>query len=180
MISGAGNSRENEPQKNSPASAKGGGLLRVQPKTFVVDERGGQGLVLFETLKSKTEFTLYFNSGFDVELFIREAFNRQESGFLLSYKLCESLGFVPKKGHLKDIESQKGALLFLEQKEGDEKLKIEVGLVELLGLWALHNFPLYASKRFIADCRDMKIEEGGLSQALTMDLYKKYGQKYLM
>ena len=75
--------------------------------------------------------------------------------------------------------------LFLKssEKTSDEKQKsqkVRVSLLEILGLWTLEKFNLYASADFIESCRDVKVELKETKNPLGADLHKRYGQKYLM
>ena len=63
--------------------------IRIAPQTFALDDKTNQGLVVFETLKTKTKFSVHLNSSVEVGLFLKESFKRQESGFALSKKIFE-------------------------------------------------------------------------------------------
>gem|GEM_PF-2642514 len=159
---------------------------RVRPVTFALDEKTNQGLVVFETLKDQLKFSVYLNNSVDLALFLQESFKRQESGFALSKKLLESQDLKIKKARISEIDGDHELVhLFLKRsdKTSDEKQKsqkIKVSLLEVLGLWTLENFNLYASADFIESCRDVKVELKETKNPLGADLHKRYGQKYLM
>jgi hypothetical protein len=179
-----------------PASKK---ESRIRPVTFALDEKTNNGLVVFETLKDRIKFTVYLNSSLDLALFLQESFKRQESGFVLSKKLIKVGGLKIKKARISELDGDRELVhLFLKsvskkksddafEKKSPEKSsdksknqKVKVALLEVLGLWTLENFPLYACDDFIEKCRDVKIELKETKSPLGADLHRRYGQKYLM
>lgn len=156
--------------------------VKIIPQTFALDEKTNQGLVVFETVKERTKFSVYLGSSVEISMFLKESFKRQESGFVLSKKILEAQNLEIKKGQITELSGEREEVhLFL--KAGAEERgskKISMSLLELLGLWTLDNFPLYANKNFIESCRDVKIEIKETATPLKSNLYKKYGQKYLM
>ena len=172
--------------------------VRIRPVTFALDEKTNQGLVVFETSKEKIKFSVYLNSSLDLALFLQESFKRQESGFALSKKIIKAGGFKIKKARITEIDGDHELVhLFLKPREKKAELeenkiettkevqklksqKMTVSLLEVLGLWTLENFPLFACNEFIEKCRDVKIEIKETKSPLGSDLYRRYGQKYLM
>lgn len=156
--------------------------VKIIPQTFALDEKTNQGLVVFETLKDRTKFSVHLGSSVEIGLFLKESFKRQESGFVLSKKILDAQNLEIKKGQITELGGEREEVhLFLkngEQEKGVKKMKMS--LLELLGLWTLENFPLYANKNFIENCRDIKVEVKDTGKPLKSSLYKKYGQKYLM
>ncbi len=156
------------------------GQIKIAPQTFALDEKTNQGLVVFETVKAKTKFSVHLNESVEVGLFLKESFKRQESGFALSKKLFESLGYKLDRGVIKELEGEREEA-HLVLRDADKNLKkVQVSMLELLGMWTLENFPMYANSKFIENCRDIKVELKETSKPLKSDLYKRYGQKYLM
>jgi hypothetical protein len=156
--------------------------IRIAPQTFALDEKTNQGLVVFETLKERTKFSVHLGGSVEIGLFLNESFKRQESGFVLSKKILEAQNLEIKKGQLTELNGEREEVhLFLKDPKKEKGLKkIKMSLLEILGLWTLENFPLYANKNFIENCRDIKIEVKETSNPLKSDLHKRYGQKYLM
>lgn len=156
------------------------GQIKIIPNTFALDEKTNQGLVVFETVTTKTKFSVYLSESVDVSLFLRESFKRQESGFALTLKVFEALGYKLDRGAIKELEGEREeAHLVLRNEEGKLK-RIKISMLELLGLWTVQNFPMFANSKFIENCRDVKVEVKETSKPLKADLYKRYGQKYLM
>jgi len=156
--------------------------IKVRPQTFALDEKTNQGLVIFETLKERRQFSVHLGSSVEIGLFLNESFKRAESGFVLSKRILEAQSLEIKKGQITEIDNEREEVhLFLKDPKKEKGLKkIKMSLLELLGLWTLENFPLYANKTFIENCRDIKIEIKETSKPLKSDLHKRYGQKYLM
>ncbi len=154
--------------------------VKIIPQTFALDEKTQQGLVVFETIQEKTKFSVYLNESIEVGLFLKEAFKRQESGFALSKKIFESLGYRLDKGVINELDGEQEKIIIVLK--GVDKLlkKVQVSMLELLGMWTLENFPMFASTKFIENCRDIKVKLKETSKPLKKDLYKRYGQKYLM
>jgi hypothetical protein len=156
------------------------GQVRIAPQTFAVDDKTGQGLVIFETLKSKTKFSVHMSNSLEIGLFLSESFKREESGYHLSKKIFEKLGYSVDRGSICGLEGEREEVQLVLRDQDGELEKVNVGLLELLGLWSTKSFPLFASKKFIESCRDVKIEIKETGKPLKSDLYKRYGQKYLM
>ena len=155
--------------------------IRIRLVSFALDEKSCQGLVVFETLKEKTKFSLVLNSSVDLALFLQESFKRQESGFVLSKKILDGQGLKIKKGKILSLETEKEeAQIYVKHEEKKGSQKIKISLLEILGLWTLENFPLYADADFIEQCRDLKVDLKETANPLNVDLHKRYGQKYLM
>jgi len=160
--------------------------FRVKPVTFALDEKTNQGLVVFETLKDQVKFSVYLNSSLDLALFLQESTKRQESGFALTKKLIKSQDLKIKKARISGLEGDNEEVhLYLKstEKGPDEKAKsskLRTSLLEVLGLWTLESFNLYANADFIESCRDVKVELKETKNPLGADLHKRYGQKYLM
>ncbi len=156
------------------------GQIKIIPNTFAVDEKTNQGLVIFETLTKKTKFSVYLSSNVEVGLFLRESFKRQESGFVLSRKVIESMGYKIDRGFVKDLNGDQEHVQLVLRDENKNLKRLSVSLLELVGMWTLENFPMYTNARVIENCRDVKVEVKETSKPLKSDLYKRYGQKYLM
>lgn len=155
--------------------------LRVVPQTFAVDDLTGQGLIVFETFKARTKFSIHLGVNIDLGLFVKESFKKKESGFSLSQKLINDFDLEIKSGWIKSLEADHDEVYLSfcsPEKKGMRKIKLS--LLELLGLWSLENFSLFASKKLIEDCREVKINLHDSEKPLKLDLHKKYGQKYLM
>lgn len=155
------------------------GQVKIVPNTFAMDEKTSQGLVIFETLTTKTKFSVYLGSNVEVGLFLRESFKRQESGFVLSKKIIESMGYKIDRGFVKELNGDH-ELVQLILKDGKKTKRLSVSLLELVGMWTLENFPMYTNSNLIENCRDVKVEVKETSKPLRSDLFKRYGQKYLM
>jgi len=160
---------------------------RIRPVTFALDEKTNQGLVVFETLKDQIKFSVYLNNSLDLALFLQESFKRQESGFALSKKIIKSQNLKIKKARISELDGDHELVhLFLKSKDKNKTedkpkvQKMQVALLEVLGLWTLENFSLYACNDFIEKCRDVKIELKETKSPLGADLHRRYGQKYLM
>lgn len=156
------------------------GQLKIVPNTFAMDEKTKQGLVIFETVTTKTKFSVYLSNNTEVGLFLKESFKRQESGFVLSRKILESMGYTLDKGVIKELDGERESVHLVLRDESKKLKKIKVSLLELVGMWTLEGFPMYANSKFIENCRDIKVEVKETSKPLKSDLYKRYGQKYLM
>lgn len=154
-------------------------LLKVVPKTFAVDEKTSQALVVFEILDDNTKFSFFLGAGIDVELFISSSMRRSELGFSLAKSIIDELGLEVKKAVVRDTgESEIVELVLLKENKFFKLL--EITMVELLGLWSIKAFDIYAEKAFIKKCRDVTVEIKDTKSALLSHQYKKYGQKYLM
>jgi len=155
---------------------------RVKPVTFAIDEKNHQGLVVFETVKDHVKFSVHLGNSLDLALFLQESTKRQESGFALTQKVIHSQNLKIKKARVSHVSGESETVhLFL--KSTDEKAKaqkVRVSLLEVLGMWTLENFHLYACADFIESCRDVKVELKETKSPLGADLYRRYGQKYLM
>ncbi len=154
--------------------------VKIIPQTFALDEKTQQGLVIFETVEEKTKFSVYLSESIEVGLFLKESFKRQESGFALSKKIFESLGYRLDKGVINELDGEQEKSIMVLRDVDDFLKKIQVSMLELLGMWTLENFPIFASIQFIENCRDIKAKLKETGKPLKIDLYKRYGQKYLM
>lgn len=158
-------------------------LIEVKPDTFAIDDRSGSGLIIFESLKDMKKFSFQVGESVDLALFIDESIKRSESGFCLAYRFIDHFEATPEMGVLKAESNEEDvtALLLLKSQDSDLKLgELKLSILELLGLWSLKQFPLYATKDLIEDQRDTKYNLSETDPPLRRELYKKYGQKYLM
>lgn len=151
--------------------------FKIKPKAFAIDERLQQGLVIFETVKSGTTFSISLGPLDDVINLIKDGPETAEGPFKLTKKVFEEFHVAPKKA---SIDKEGEITLFLKQKQNKRSKKLNLSVAELLGLWNVYDFPIFSSQSFIDNSREKVLETNADKFKSNPELYKRYGQKYLM
>ena len=153
-------------------------LLRVYPKAFAVDERLMQSLVIFEDSKSKVIFSIVLGDPTEIAGLIKDPTYDLQSPYRLTSEVLKSFDTQPKKAV---IHSESGIYLYLKQENVRGFKKLQIQMSEMLGLWNIYDFPIYSKSDFIDSVRHMDLKsDKEMSQINGGELYKVYGQKYLM
>ena len=151
--------------------------LKIKPKAFAIDERLQQGLVIFETVQSGTTFSVSLGPLEEVVNLIKDGPQRAEGPYKLTEKVLQTFAASPKKAN---INKDGDITLSLGQKETKKYKKLNLSVGELLGLWNIYDFPIFSSQSFIDNSREKVLEANSEKFKSNPELFRKYGQKYLM
>jgi len=165
-----------ESTKSKSVSQK---LKRVYPKAFAVDERLMQSIAIFEDKVNKLTFSVTLGSPEEIVGLLKDSTTKAQGPYKFALKLLEEFDSKPKKAIIK-AENDIDLCLKKEDLRGFKKIK--VGMSEMLGLWNLYDFPIYSKAEFIESVRevDLKTDPDNKVNQMNPELYKVYGQKYLM
>ena len=152
-------------------------FLRVYPKAFAVDEKLKQSLVIFEDAKGLVNFSVALGAPEEIMGLLKDSTHVSQGPYKLVSKMFESFNTQPRKAIIK-FENEIDMCLKQKDIRGFKKLK--TGMVEMLGLWNIYDFPIYSKLEFIESIRHVDLKSGQDTLQTSGDLYKAYGQKYLM
>ena len=151
--------------------------IKVTPKAFAVDEKLFQSIVVFESAKLKTSFSVVLGAPEEISGLVKGSSHSQKSPYNLCCKIMEQNQLKPKKAVIKN-EHDVDLCLKKEELKGFQK--VNVSIPEMLGLWNVSDFPIYAMPDYIESVRSVDLVVEGESSTPKSELYKIYGQKYLM
>lgn len=156
-------------------------LKRVYPKAFAVDERLMQSIAIFEDRASKVTFSLTIGAPEEIVALLKDSSVALKSPFKTVLKVLEVFDSKPKKAIIK---SENDVDLCLKQEGLKGFKKVKISMSEMLGLWNLYDFPIYSKSDFIESVREVELksdkDQAGSKGLPSGELYKAYGQKYLM
>jgi hypothetical protein len=153
-------------------------LLRVYPKAFAIDEKLSQSLAIFEDAKARVSFSLTLGSPEEIANLVKDSTqSNYNAGYSLSSKILECFSAKPKKAIIRS-ESRVDICIKQDEIRGFKKIQTSIG--EMLGLWNLHGFPIYSESEFIDSVRQIDLKSEKETSQPSGDLYRVYGQKYLM
>jgi len=152
-------------------------LIRVYPKAFAVDDKLKQSLAIFEDAKSKVTFSVTLGAPEEISGLLKDSTHTSQNPYRFASKVLETFEAKPKKAIIK---SENDIDLCLKQEDVRGFKKINIGINEMLGLWNLHDFPIYSKPDFIDSIRHVDLQSDKESGSAKSDMYKAYGQKYLM
>lgn len=158
-------------------------LIKIKPQAFVHDERSKMGLAIFEEIESRVKFSVALDSFVNLDLFLRESFKKEESGFSLSYKVMEEFGYEIDLALLDLLPNNETKSVIYLKHKSDSSMPLKemnVRTFELLGLWHSKDFQMFASSEFIESSKNIVIKKEENSDPNLKNLHKKYGQKYLI
>ena len=152
-------------------------LLRVYPKAFAVDEKFKQSLVIFEDAKGKISFSVALGAPEQITGLVKDGMQKTSGLYSFAQKLLETFQTKPKKAIIK---AENEIDLCLKQEDIRGLKKLQTGMTEMLGMWNLYDFPIYSKPEFIESIRHIDLQADRETLPPAVDLYKVYGQKYLM
>ncbi len=151
--------------------------VKVTPKAFAVDEKLFQSIVVFECVKLRLTFSVVLGAPEEISGLVKGSTYSQKSPYNLCSKIMEQNQLKPKKAIIKN-EHDVDLCLKKEDLKGLQKINLTIP--EMLGLWNVSDFPIYAMPDYIKSVRSVDLAIEGESNIPKSELYKIYGQKYLM
>lgn len=152
-------------------------LIRVYPKAFAVDEKLKQSLVIFEDAKGQVNFSVSLGAPEEITGLVKDSTHSAQGPYRFVSKMLESFNSQPKKAIIK---SESEVDMCFKQEEVRGLKRVQTGMGEMLGLWNIYDFPIYSKPEFIESIRHVDLQTDQEALQPSGDMYKVYGQKYLM